>query len=101
MSRTRKTDLTAINVLKKQIKEKDDEIKQLKREIAEFNKEFKAEAKRSKKSKAAQVIELLTEINEAICPTCYKGTLTNTELGIKTLQTCNICGYKKTKKTNG
>jgi predicted SprT family Zn-dependent metalloprotease len=93
MSRSKKiTD--ALSDLKREIKERDQTIKALQREIRSLNAELNPPVKKAKK----QVEE---PVSQNSCPSCKKGKITSTDLGPRQFLKCSQCDYKMVIKRNG
>jgi predicted RNase H-like nuclease (RuvC/YqgF family) len=89
MSKSKQRNVDQIFELKREIKQLQETIKKLEREL-------KNEAKVEKKEKATKTVEV--KVPEGGCPECRKGKLKTIDLGVRTLVTCEECKYRKTTK---
>ncbi len=90
MSKNKPTKDSEIFELKKIIRDRDDEIRRLHRKL---NNELKAEKKAKKQKPKEPIIP-----KEGTCPTCAKGKLVHSDLGVRHLETCTICNHRKISK---
>jgi predicted RNase H-like nuclease (RuvC/YqgF family) len=95
MSKSKPRHVDQIYELKRQLKEKDDEIRKLYRKLHNRDKAEKKEHKKDKK------LPKKVEVKEGCCPTCLKGKLSKSDLGFRVLETCNTCNYRKVIKKHG
>ena len=78
------------------------EVRSLEAEVRRLKKQLRQEQKESVRHDIDILDELLQqEIEESprlkSCPECHTGHLVLSDLGIKTLQKCNQCSYRKTR----
>lgn len=87
--------------LKRQIKELEEEVIKLNRQIQNSNKEDKRASKAITKAKVTTPV-LENPSIESSCPMCKKGKIEAVSLGPRTMLKCTECkDYKKVIKTNG
>jgi len=90
MSRSKKRSIDEIQELKRIIKDRDQTIKSLERQLKKLNNELDPPTKK----KAPKKEQPKEEVHENACPTCKKGKLTTTELGIRAFVRCDKCDHK-------
>ena len=83
--RPREFEKGQIRELKKRIRQQEQEIKQLQKELGYNQNRSKFPAKVKEK-----------DLDQ--CESCGKGTLKVADLGIRTITTCTICPYRKVSK---
>lgn len=99
MSKQRKSD--EIFELKRLIKEFEEEVTRLNRQISNSAKEDKRATKAITKAKFKEALPVNPPV-ESLCPACKKGTIEAVSLGPRTMLKCTLCkDYKKVIKTNG
>lgn len=92
MSKSKKRSIDEIEDLKREIKERDEVIKSLKRQV-------RREEKREKKEYSQTKLIEEEHEDKTRCPNCGKGRIKTTDLGAWKLESCTLnCKYRKTIK---
>jgi hypothetical protein len=95
MGKTKKPD--EVFSLKKELRECNETIANLERQLALHKKEKNEQKKEKVEKKKAKELEK----KKNLCPDCETGTKVFSDLGIRKITTCsNKCGYKEVVKTN-